>query len=33
VQPRERPADNERRGNRGDNGEKKKDEDKNKKPD
>lgn len=33
MQPRERPADNERRGNRGDNGEKKKDEDKNKKPD
>lgn len=30
---RERPADNERRGNRDNNGEKKKDEDKNKKPD
>lgn len=30
---RERPADNERRGNRGDNGDKKKDDDKNKKPD
>jgi hypothetical protein len=33
MQQRERPADNGRRGNRGDNGETKKDEDKNKKPD